>query len=124
MSPYAALRPCGWPKCPALVRKQYCETHAPLSPSKFADKARGTAASRGYGAAWKRVRDQVLREEPLCTLCKDEGRVEPSSECDHVVSRAAGGTDDRSNLRGLCQRHHRAKTAREAAAFRDGRYRQ
>lgn len=124
MAPHMALRHCSEPRCSALVRQGRCEKHAHLDPKKFHDKARGTASQRGYGSAWKRLRDQVLREEPLCSVCRDEdGRVEVSTHCDHIVPKAAGGSDERGNLRGMCAYHHRQKTAREAAAIRNGAYR-
>ena len=37
----------------------------------------------------------------------------PSTEVDHVVPKACGGTDDPSNLQGSCRKCHSAKTARE-----------
>jgi 5-methylcytosine-specific restriction protein A len=71
-----------------LVRRGeggYCETHKPLSPRKFADKARGTAAQRGYGGDWRRLRAQVLREEPICRLCEAEKRYTVSTHVDHII---------------------------------------
>jgi 5-methylcytosine-specific restriction protein A len=53
---------------------------------------------------WRRLREVVLAEEPLCVLCKVEGRTEPSTCVDHVVP--FNGNWDlfvrRDNLRGLC----------------------
>lgn len=120
--PFQPLRPCLEPRCPALVRSGRCQTHAHLSPARFADQRRGTATQRGYGAAWRRLRDAVLREEPLCRICSEERRVEPATTVDHIIPRAAGGDDSRENLRGLCSYHHRKKTGAEAAAIRRGDY--
>jgi 5-methylcytosine-specific restriction enzyme A len=62
----------------------------------------------------------VLRDHPLCSTCLAEGRVEVATEVDHVIPLAKGGTDDFENLVAICTRHHRIKTAAEAA---DGRSR-
>ena len=50
---------------------------------------------------------------------RDGGCVEPGPhdgplEVDHVRPLAAGGTNDLTNLRTLCQRHHRAREPWEA----------
>jgi 5-methylcytosine-specific restriction endonuclease McrA len=37
---------------------------------------------------------------------------------DHIVNRAAGGTDDETNLWSLCIHHHLVKTSREGNAAR------
>jgi 5-methylcytosine-specific restriction protein A len=118
--PTRALRVCRYPGCPALVDKGYCQAHKHLSPARFNDRARGTASSRGYGPEWRRLRAQVLREEPLCRLCLEEQpkRYTQATHIDHVLCKAHGGTDSRSNLRGLCASHHAGKTAREAAEGR------
>ncbi len=69
---------------------------------------RSSAASRGYGPAWEALRREVLAEEPLCRGC---GSL--STEVDHVVAKAFGGTDARGNLEGLCAGCHRQKTVKE-----------
>jgi 5-methylcytosine-specific restriction protein A len=67
------------------------------------------------GHAWRKIKEQVLREEPLCRPCKAVGRVAASIECDHIQPLEQGGTDERENLQGICVPCHRAKTARERA---------
>lgn len=114
--PSAPLKPCSWPGCPELTHSRHCDRHT-RQESKDIDARRGSSASRGYGARWRRIRDQVLREEPLCRECKEKGRVEPARDVDHVVSKLVGGTDDRSNLQALCHACHSRKTAIE-----DGRW--
>jgi 5-methylcytosine-specific restriction protein A len=74
----------------------------------------GTGSTSGqYGADWRRLRAQVLAEEPFCTGWPDgvHGlRRVASVEVDHLVPKAQGGTDDRSNLRGSCRGCNRAKS--------------
>ena len=72
---------------------------------------------RTRGRRWMRIRDAVLDADPLCALCKAEGRTVAAREVDHVVPLHLGGTDDRANLRGLCKAHHR-KVTREQEAGR------
>lgn len=79
---------------------------------------RASRHERGYGRAHDRMRERVLREEPLCRLCDAAGLVTATTTADHIVPLAEGGTGDRSNYQGLCDDCHRAKTAREAARAR------
>jgi 5-methylcytosine-specific restriction enzyme A len=76
----------------------------------------GSSTVRGYGWRWQKLRDQVLREEPLCRACLGHGRTAAATDVDHVVPKARGGTDARSNLQGLCSPCHKAKTVADRAA--------
>lgn len=71
---------------------------------------------RGYGSAWRRLRALVVnRDRGLCQCCLAAHRVTVADECDHIVPKHKGGTDDLSNLQMLCRLCHADKTAREAA---------
>ena len=76
-----------------------------------------STTERGYGADWRKVRALVLRAEPMCRMCRAEGRYTPATEVDHI-QRFFGREDplrlDLGNLRPLCVPHHRARTARQA----------
>lgn len=109
--------PCATPGCPALTRQRYCEAHRREQAQRY-DAERGTAAQRGYGSRWRKLRAQVLREEPLCRMCAAEGKVTAAMDVDHRVPKVRGGTDERSNLQSMCHWHHSQKTAKE-----DGRWR-
>lgn len=79
------------------------------------DRRRGTAAQRGYDAAWRKVRLAVLRDEPLCRMCKEAGRITPAVDVDHIIA-IADRPDlrlDPSNLRPLCKSCHSSRTARD-----------
>ena len=78
---------------------------------------RPTASRRGYGAAWKRLRDAHLAEHPLCVVCETRGETVAAQHVDHKVARASGGTDDQSNLQSLCWPCHSRKTALEDGGF-------
>lgn len=79
---------------------------------------RASRQSRGYGADHDRMRARVLIEEPLCRLCMERGVVTATAIADHIVPKAEGGGNERSNYQGLCSACHVAKTAREAARAR------
>jgi phage terminase large subunit-like protein len=63
-----------------------------------------------YRGAWPKLRAQVLREEPTCQL-RLPGCTITSTDCDHIIPKDAGGTNERSNLRGLCRSCHKKVTA-------------
>jgi 5-methylcytosine-specific restriction enzyme A len=69
---------------------------------------------------WKTLSARVRREEPLCRVCEANGRVEPTTQVDHIVAHRGNWElfKDRANLQGLCDSHHSAKTAREVGLGR------
>lgn len=123
MSAWAAARPCRHPGCAALVRdgSGYCQAHqGDRKANRFADAQRGSASSRGYGAAWRRLRDAVMqRDGGLCQTCREQGRVTVAVQVDHIVPKTDDGTDDESNLQAICADCHKSKTAKEALRARE-----
>lgn len=86
----------------------------------WASTSRKSRQERGYGRAHDLMRQQVLREEPLCRMClaMEPQRITPTTIADHIVPKAEGGGDDRENYQGACDPCHKAKTAEEAARAR------
>lgn len=71
------LRPCPFPGCPELVRKDDdCPIHR-----------RPTARERGYSPEWDAFSRAIRAANPRCTLC---GR--PSQETHHDTPLRAGGS--------------------------------
>ena len=103
MSPTKLATPCRTPRCRAIAGPRgLCAGHA-----RAYERRRGTAAERGYGAAWRVLRRRILARDPIC---RDESDCsEPSVEVDHIQPKILGGDDDPANLRGLCQYHNRAR---------------
>ncbi len=65
-----------------------------------------------------KIRPRILGRDPLCVNPFDiPGHVALSTDVDHIVPRIRGGTDDESNLRGLCHVCHSRKTACEDGGF-------
>jgi len=115
--PRKPRRPCAFPGCPRYAEVgAYCRAHA-----RWHERARGSAARRGYDARWRKVREMVLREQPLCAdpfgIHAARGEVVLATEVDHIVPLAQGGTNERSNLQPLCKSCHARKTALEDGGF-------
>lgn len=101
---------------PSLGGSQVITTQRQAA-KKQADQRRGSAASRGYDAAWRRLRLAFLEQNPLCLFCADTGRTVAASVVDHIIT-IAERPDlrlDWSNLRPLCKPCHDRHTAREQA---------
>jgi 5-methylcytosine-specific restriction protein A len=68
--------------------------------------------SRPFTGHWRKLRAQVLAEEPRCK-CGEQ-----SVEVDHIVAKCFGGGDERANLGAICKPCHLTKSAREANVMR------
>ncbi len=126
--PRAAPKPCV--SCGVLVAdgSGRCDAHK-VRRGTFSDRDRGTATERGYGAAWRKLRDYVMRRDGglcRCAECTALGRVRPAHDVDHIVSKAEwrrrhgtlAGVDALDNLQAINRDCHQAKTAAERAAGR------
>ncbi len=75
----------------------------------------GTTTERGYGHAWRKLREQVLKRDCyLCQPCKRAGRIAEAKEVDHIQPKSAGGTDAVSNLQAICKPCHLLKSDSES----------
>ena len=97
------MRICAEPGCPEIVVAGRCQVHR---RSKWP-----SGVSPAYRGDWPRIRAQVLKEEPECRLRLPDCTI-VSTDCDHVLPRSRGGTNARSNLRGVCHACHMKVTAR------------
>jgi 5-methylcytosine-specific restriction protein A len=117
--PNAAAKPCRHAGCGVLVRdgSGFCAAHQDdRKIGKFADARRGSRHERGYGSEWEQIRKRILsRDKGLCQPCLQAGRPRPARAVDHIIPKAAGGTDADDNLQAICNACHQAKTATEAA---------
>ena len=77
---------------------------------------RESPSARGYGAEHRRIRTQLLQEEPLCQECKRKGRVTVATIADHIVPLSKGGKTERSNYQALCRECSDRKTLKDAGA--------
>jgi 5-methylcytosine-specific restriction protein A len=83
-----AWRPCRRPGCPGLAMPPaiYCDKHADLpTPTQEYDKLRGSAAARGYDAAWRALREVALRRDKYtCQYCYKRGVVKAAEDVHHL----------------------------------------
>lgn len=76
---------------------------------------RDSAASRGYGKRWAKLRTVILnRDKRLCQICLGMGRYATAREVDHITPKSQGGTDDPANLQAVCTHCHKVKTGHES----------
>lgn len=114
--PSRPARACRWPGCANLVYGSgppYCAEHLAMK-RRERDADRPSAAERGYGAKWRKLRAKYLKQHPRCVQCGAKATV-----VDHIVPRAAGGSDDWVNLQALCKRCHDAKTMKQSVRVRE-----
>ena len=111
--PSRAPAACKRPGCAGLVQAGVCSVCGPLRRASAAehDEQRGTAAQRGYGGRWQRVRAAYLAAHPLCAHCQQAGRIAAATDVHHVVPRRDGGSDRWDNLLPLCHSCHSRVTA-------------
>jgi 5-methylcytosine-specific restriction enzyme A len=76
---------------------------------------RGSTTDRGYGYRWQQLRVHILNRDPLCVVCKEKGLVVESTTVDHIIPLVQGGTDDDTNLRGLCAHCQAVKSQADKA---------
>ena len=105
---------------------QAAKTHKQNEKHRFDD--RPSAAKRGYGYWWSNskgtgLRDMYLKKNPLCAMCRAQGRDEAAKHVDHIVPHRGDPKllKDPDNLESLCEAHHNSKSAREKLAEDDGK---
>ena len=77
--------------------------------------------SRGYGAEWDKLRNQILQRDGYMCHCPDcKGRLLPAHEVDHIKpkawfrsGKAKGNPDDPSNLRAVNRDCHKRLTLKQ-----------
>ena len=65
-------------------------------------------------AAWRKLRKQVLAEEPLCRHCAAQGLTVPATEVDHIDNTRGPNYDTDTNLQAVCKTCHKVKTQQES----------
>lgn len=93
--PIKTQRPCNKTGCSGLTREPngYCSKHQQYAKEQrrlrqsVYDQHRGSSSSRGYDAAWQKLRIQVKERDSwlcVCNRCKEMGRIRPVTKSDPV----------------------------------------
>ncbi|MCK4609492.1 MAG: HNH endonuclease, partial [Gammaproteobacteria bacterium] len=81
-----------------MSRSRFCEKHKHVGSverkrrNAAFDRRRGSAAKRGYGRRWQRLRAAVLSTDPICCMCHSE----VATVVDHIIPKRMGGNDARA----------------------------
>lgn len=100
------------PPCPRLADAGHgrCSVHQRQERTAY-DRRRGTAAQRGYGAEWRKVRAAHLALQPFCEV---SGCGQIASDVHHRERYPSLGPDHRDyTLISYCHRHHSEVTSRQ-----------
>lgn len=73
----------------------------------------GVDVVRLRGRKLQELRVWWFTRYPLCVICEQRRIVRAAVELDHIVPLWKGGTNDQSNLQGLCKACHDEKSERE-----------
>ncbi len=82
--PRRSKKPCCHPGCGRLTVGRFFDWHA-RDHARAAESRRGSAAARGYGGKWQRVRKAYLAANPLCRICEETDRVTAATVLDHKM---------------------------------------
>ena len=122
---------CKFPGCrkPVPRGEGYCPLHKAKGEEREAKanaermkrraEAKGSAAERGYGYRWRKLRARFLADHPLCEECLRAGRAVAATDVDHIIPHR-GNPDlmwDEENLQALCHSCHSRKTASEDGGY-------
>ncbi len=123
--PFKAPRPCSAQQCPNLAEPggRYCAEHRRERVAEY-NAQRGSAASRGYDARWRKLRLMQLKSFPVCAdpfgIHKQQHAIVAATDVDHIVAKRDGGEDTLENLQSLCHACHSRKTAQDTRWGRGG----
>lgn len=106
--PKKAKRPCRYRGCANLTDDSsgYCPEHKAVASRHYDKYLRGYDSHKRYGWQWRKLRAMFLAANPLCEMCKREGRFTDATEVHHIKPLSEGGTHDFENLMALCKSCH------------------
>lgn len=92
----------------------------PSKPTTFSSRSKapaerlgGSEALRDRTAAFRRLRERILSDHPLCRYCRYTGRVRGATVVDHIVALSLCGSDDPANHAPFCTDCNDAKATDE-----------
>lgn len=111
--PRKAKRPCRVRGCPELTElpSGYCAEHEKQmwqewQAKRKANYVRPPEYNKRYDRHWREIRKAFLVRNPLCEMCKRQGKYTAAQEVHHIKALADGGDNRMSNLMALCKSCH------------------
>ena len=118
--PKKAKRPCRYRGCPELtdLPSGYCVEHDKQKTLEWQRKLRENYVrpegyNKRYGRQWQKIRNAFITLNPLCEMCKRQGRYTLAEEIHHIKPLSQGGTNEFENLMALCKSCHSKITFEE-----------
>jgi 5-methylcytosine-specific restriction protein A len=84
--------------CGVITDKRRCPACERAHELRRARRTKGN-----YDSEWRRIVERAKREHPWCGVCGTPGTPGNPLTGDHVVPRAHGGRNERSNVAVLCR---------------------
>lgn len=100
---------------PLIKRNNHLTQHQAERPAPRKASGSDEEIAMYKTATWQRLREKVLRSEPLCRSCKKKGITKAARVVDHITPARTNeyGFYDESNLQPLCDSCHNRKSAKE-----------
>jgi 5-methylcytosine-specific restriction protein A len=89
-----------------LTTSRYCETHAKQEVKRYNRQDRDPDSNKRYSRTWEQLRATFLSANPLCVMCRNNGKLTPATLAHHKVKLTNGGTNDWDNMTALCHECH------------------
>jgi 5-methylcytosine-specific restriction protein A len=115
--PSKPKKPCKYQGCPKLTDGLFCEDHKQTENHRYNHYQRDPASGKRYGRAWRQIRAAFLSANPLCEICKREGKLTPADTVHHKKKLADGGNNYWGNLQSLCHSCHSRLHAEQHDSF-------
>ena len=90
------------------------QAHAGWCPRGKTWKRRPTRNQAAYSGDWPTLVKQIIQRDPWCQL-RFPNCERLSVQVDHILGVSEGGTNDPTNLRGVCKRCHARRTGQQGA---------
>ena len=104
--PFKPVKPCAYRGCPNLTKERYCDFHAKSDMREYNKYRRDPESNKRYGRSWKKIQAAYLSANPLCDICKNEGKFASAAMAHHKRKLTDGGTNEYDNLMALCNSCH------------------
>jgi 5-methylcytosine-specific restriction enzyme A len=115
--PYAPLKPCAQPGCPALTATGRCPDHARLRHQRYDKNQRDQAAKKFYNSdLWHTTRAAKMQRCPLCETCKAAGLIIAADMVHHLDGDIYNLEFD--NLQSLCLSCHSKTETKARGGFK------